>query len=338
MGETNSRSGLGVPTDLFAISLFVIAVGIMLFVVSPELRLLRAAVAFAFVLFVPGYAFLAILFPRHGTRLSEPESRVRGSNGLTGIERCLLSIPTSIAIVVLVGLFLGMTERGIRPTTLYLALALITGIELLVASIVQEQVRHEDRIETAMIEWIGRARDVACESNTRLELALNLWLVGLLILALPALGLAVGSQGDDGFTEAYLLTFESDTAFVAEEYPDTFIEQQTERLWLGLGNHEGTTTNYSIVVLVQRTEVADGAVSVVEEAELLRMDVVLDPGEEQRLEHSITPGEVMQGEDLRLVYLVYVDEPPASPSVDTAYRSLHLWIDVIEESELDETP
>lgn len=340
MEETaTAPSGLGgVPTDLLAIGLFASGVGVVLFAIPVELPLLRPIVGLAFVMFVPGYALLAMLFPRHshGLRQTHSDTIHRRWPGLTGIERLVLSMATSIAIVVLVGLFLGATRWGISSITLYVVLSAITGVELVVAAIARTSIPHDHRIDAAAVRWMHRCGSIGGTSGGRLETAVNLWLVVLVILAVPALGLAVNTQGDDGLTEAYLLTYESDTAFVAEEYPDTFIENQTERLWLGLGNYEGTPSDYSVVVVLQRTEQVDGTATVTEEAELLRMNVSLDADEEQRLEHTITPGEVMRGEDLRLVYLVYLDDPPDTPTVENAYRSLHLWIDVSDDPDQGE--
>lgn len=36
----------------------------------------------------------------------------------------------------------------------------------------------------------------------------------------------------------------------------------------------------------------------------------------------------MEGERLRLAFLLYQNEPPAQPTVDNVYRELHLWVNV----------
>jgi len=36
----------------------------------------------------------------------------------------------------------------------------------------------------------------------------------------------------------------------------------------------------------------------------------------------------MVGENMRLTFLLYRDSPPQNPSVDTAYREIHLRVNV----------
>lgn len=41
---------------------------------------------------------------------------------------------------------------------------------------------------------------------------------------------------------------------------------------------------------------------------------------------TVTPS--IQGDDVRLTILLYADSVPENPSRDTAYRSVHVWMDV----------
>jgi uncharacterized membrane protein len=42
--------------------------------------------------------------------------------------------------------------------------------------------------------------------------------------------------------------------------------------------------------------------------------------------HTVTP--TLTGERLRLTYLLYRGESPATPTVGNAYREVHLWVNV----------
>jgi len=44
----------------------------------------------------------------------------------------------------------------------------------------------------------------------------------------------------------------------------------------------------------------------------------------------VTP--TMTGRWLRLTYLLCTDEVPAEPSIESAYREVHLWVNVSESS------
>jgi uncharacterized membrane protein len=52
----------------------------------------------------------------------------------------------------------------------------------------------------------------------------------------------------------------------------------------------------------------------------------LAQGETWTEEYGITP--TMEGERLRLVFLLYEGEPPANPTLENAYRSSRLWVNV----------
>ena len=80
---------------------------------------LRIALSFICLLFFPGYALISALFPRQGT--------------LSLLERSVLSIGLSIAIVPLIGLALNYTPWGIRLDPILIAVAL-TMVELAGAS------------------------------------------------------------------------------------------------------------------------------------------------------------------------------------------------------------
>lgn len=99
------------PTPKYPI--FVIAyiiVSVIVITVQPfNESILRAIVGFPFVLFLPGYTLLAVLFPK--------------KDDLDGIERVALSIGLSICIVVFIGLGLNFTPWGIRLGPILMAMA-----------------------------------------------------------------------------------------------------------------------------------------------------------------------------------------------------------------------
>ena len=97
---------------------------------------------------------------------------------------------------------------------------------------------------------------------------------------------------------------------------------------VGLQNHEGETVQYSVVTAVQRVEVVDNGtnVTVLEEEMGERYSTQVAHNETAMRNVSIQP--TMTGERLRVVFLLYKGDPPATPTVDNAYRELHLWVNV----------
>ena len=64
------------------------------------------------VLFLPGYALIAMLFPE--------------KSGLEGMERIALSVGMSVAVVPLIGLALSFTPWGIKEIPLLASLSVFT--------------------------------------------------------------------------------------------------------------------------------------------------------------------------------------------------------------------
>ncbi len=81
---------------------------------SLPLSYFRNALGIIFVLWLPGYSFIKVLFPVQVPIKTSTES-------LDAIERIILSLGMSLALVPLVGLLLNYTPWGIRLTPLVLS-------------------------------------------------------------------------------------------------------------------------------------------------------------------------------------------------------------------------
>lgn len=88
--------------------------------VYPLLLPLRYVVGTIFVLFLPGYALVELLYPE--------------ARSLTPLERIALSIGLSLAIVPLLGLLLNYTPWGIRLVPIITSLSVLVVLLLVVAS------------------------------------------------------------------------------------------------------------------------------------------------------------------------------------------------------------
>jgi cation transport ATPase len=80
---------------------------------------LRSALCIIFILFLPGYTFIKMLFP----------SKVpikTGSENMDTIERLALSLGMSLSLIPIVGLILNYTPWGIRLTPITLSLLALT--------------------------------------------------------------------------------------------------------------------------------------------------------------------------------------------------------------------
>jgi Predicted membrane protein len=158
-------------------------------------------------------------------------------------------------------------------------------------------------------------------------------------------GYAVAVPPQDGFSEFYLLTENEDGTLVADGYPSEFVGDESESVILGISNNEHKSTEYTVIAEIQRVEItesgtqattnpsADDSIEteIIDRERLGRLTTTLDHEETVHQSHELNPS--MTGEDLRIQYLLFKNEPPANPTRENAYRSLRLWVDVFETGE-----
>ena len=115
-GDDRTGAGASADADLVvavALTLSAVAATLLPFLADTPLR---AVLGFGFVLFVPGYALVAALFP--GERAAE-----RDAPG--GPARAALGVLSSVVLAALVGGALGLTV-GLGPASAVLSLAVVS--------------------------------------------------------------------------------------------------------------------------------------------------------------------------------------------------------------------
>jgi uncharacterized membrane protein len=321
------------PADLVAVVVAVVVAILAVFLPVVNETPLRIVVGLPFVLFIPGYALIAALFPEAGESPAEPETDdfepedAETRSGIDGIERLALSFGLSIAVVPLIGLALNFTPWGIRLTPIMVSLSLFTLLCTAVAAQRRRQLPSEERFAVPYREWYTAGRAELFHPDTRGDAVLNVLLVVSVLLAVGSIGYAVGiPKAGESFSEFYLLTEDDDGDLVADDYPTEFTQGESKSLIVGIGNQEHEAVNYTVVVELQRVQVQNNSTMVLEERSLKRFQTRVAHNETWHLNHSIAPQ--MTGENLRLTYLLYTDDPPQDPTVDNAYRELHLWVNV----------
>ncbi|NHN46440.1 DUF1616 domain-containing protein [Halostella sp. JP-L12] len=325
------------PADLAAVVGLVALTNIA--VLTPVVREtpLRVVVGLPFVLFIPGYAFIAALFPEAGEPpVDEDDTDADGriermaDRGIDGIERVALSFGLSIAIVPLIGLVLNFTPWGIRLVPVLLS---VTGFTLAATAVAAQRrlaLPEDERFRVPYRAWLAAGRSELFSPDTRADAVLNVVLVLSLILAVGSVGYAVAvPQQGESFSEFYLLTENETGELVADGYPSNVTSGESEELVVGVGNHEHEPTTYEVVVQLQRVETTNNSTQVLEREDLTRFSTgEIDHNETWHHKHNVSP--TMTGEGLRLTYMLYRDEAPDEPTVETAYRELHLWVNVSE--------
>ncbi|QAU13477.1 DUF1616 domain-containing protein [Halorubrum sp. BOL3-1] len=347
------------PADLAAVVLLTAVTLVSVFVPVLNETPLRIVFGLCFVLFLPGYAFVTALFPEAGGRSSsvtvdttadsaaassDKPSAVPGTDaaaeaettaqppepdpeGIDGIER----VGLSIAIVPLIGLVLNFTPWGIRLVPIVVAVAGFTLISVAVAARRRHALPPTDLFSVPYRTWLTTARAELVEPEGRTDAALNVLLVVSILLAIGSVGYAVAvPQQGEQFSEFYLLTENPDGELVADDYPEQLEQGERAELIVGISNNEYERTAYTVVVQLQEVTQEGNETQVINRQEIDRFTATLDHNTTHHEQHQLQP--TRTGENLRVQYLLYDGEPPETPTQETAYRDLHLWVDVVDSS------
>ena len=311
------------PLDLLGVlvAAFAAALAVTLPVISETP--LRAVVTFPFLLFVPGYSFVAAVFPTAETRGEAEPSHPPLSN----VERFTLSLGSSVAIVPLFGLALNFTPWGFRLVPMLVALELFSVVCIGFAATRRSKLSEDGRFSLPVGRWYHDFRSEFVPQRTRTDVALNVALAAVFLLAVASVSYAlVDQQSGEQYTEMYLLTENDDGRLVTEGYPTELTATQSRTLVVGVRNHEHERMSYTVVTKLQRVRSEGGSTTVAEEERLDRFGVTLASNESTHQRRVLTPS--LTGDRLRLTFSLYRDDGPEGPEAGDAYRQTHLWVNV----------
>ncbi|MEE8471239.1 MAG: DUF1616 domain-containing protein [Dehalococcoidia bacterium] len=233
---------------------------------------LRIILGAIFLIFFPGYALMAALFPRE--------------DSLQRVERVALSFVLSIAVVPLILLILNYTPWGIRLEPIFAAVASFIFVASLAAYFRRRRLPREERFELRirieMPRWGSRS---GLDKAIAVVLAISIaGAVGALFYVVTA------PKAEDAFTDFYLLGSEA----LMENYPGELVLGEEVGVTLGITNHERQQTDYDIEVVLEGEKVLEiGPVS-------------LPDGEEWRERVTLVP--TRAGEDQKVEFLLYKGE------------------------------
>lgn len=214
---------IGVKSELIALNLVAfILVAVIILSLS---NILRYILGIPFLLFFPGYALIAALFPKRGK--------------MSGIERVALSFGLSIAVVPLMGLVLNYTPWGIRLEPILYSVASFILIASVIAWSRRRRLGTEERFN---IEFQVR---IPGWGVTRWDKALSITLIVTIVGALGMLGYAIAApKVREKFTEFYLVGLSGK----AMDYPQEVMVGKDRRVMVVIINHEQVEVSYRIEV------------------------------------------------------------------------------------------
>lgn len=283
----------------------------------------RTLVGLGLVLFLPGYGVLSMLFPARG--VGTDRYMIRGQ-GLGWPERVALSFAISIAILPILGVLFSLLGLGFEPTTITRVVAIFVLGTTVGGGVRRFRLPEDERHVVPYGRWVDEFR-TSVRRSSPLDSLLNLVLVVLVVGASVALAYAlVAPPGAQPYSEFYLLNEDDQGDLVASNYPEDLVQGKDYQFHVGIDNHEGSVTNYTVVGELQRVQTDSSDVAVLNREQVDRFRTTLEPGETAREERTVRPR--LEGADLRLVYYLFKGEPPANPSSESAYRTTYIWVNV----------
>ncbi|MFP8953658.1 DUF1616 domain-containing protein [Natrialbaceae archaeon A-arb3/5] len=291
--------------------------------------------ALPLVLVLPGYALVAVLFPDEPgddyKAFDEGKTGLRNplllTRGLEPIERFVLSVTFSVALVPAITLITTVTPRGVTAETVLFGVAVLTVVLALVAIASRYRCSPDRRYSPTLTNAVPSFTRVQPNTYTATNYRLyNVAIaIGFTLLLASAAFAFVNPAQHDGFTEFSVET-ENVTGDTETMYESTYAHGETADVTVSITNREHESQTYTTVALLERVSDEDGSPSVEERTELARESTTVDDGATGEQPLEITPS--MQGDDLRLTLLLYEDEPSEEPTEDDAYRTIHLPIEV----------
>ena len=254
----------------------------------------RIILGLAFVLFFPGYALLAALFPR--------------KDALSGIERVGLSFGLSVAVSPLMGLVLNYTPWGIRLIPILVSLLLFILIMCAIAWYRRNRLLPEERFRVRF----RLASPFALPPQRSLlwraiDFGLTVILIASVVAAIGTLVYVITTpKVGERFTEFYILGTEGK----AGGYPQELSVGEEGKVILGIVNREHLPAVYHVEVVI------DG--------ERVKEISPITLSHEEKWEQEVTFTPMRPGENEKVEFMLY------KGSGKEPYRSLYLWIDVKE--------
>lgn len=293
------------PDDIIAcIALALVLVALVF--LAPD-STARQILGLVFVLFLPGYAATAALFPEN--------------DQIDGIERVALSFGLSIAIVPLIGLGLNFTPWGIRLDPILASVsAFIIGASL---------VAWYRRMKLPEDERFAIVVDVELDfwGMPLVDKVLTIGIAVMLVASVVVLAWAVTTpRVGERFTQLAILG----PGGMATDYPRNLSVGQDARVLLSVKSFEHRTANYTVAIvltsLADNTTVVDSWSIDWDEVHTLTPNRAIAQNftlEHEQYYNQTFDFEVVQQGDWKLQFLLFIDGQPVSQD---AYREVHLWL------------
>ena len=284
------------PSDLLFVAGLVILTDIFVLIPALSGSFIRTALGLPLLIFLPGYALIAMLFPEKA--------------GLEGMERIALSVGLSVALVPLIGLLLNYTPWGIKEIPLLTSLSVFTLLMSGAAYARRRRLPEDRMFEVSfkasafalMAEVLGKP-----ESKTE-KILRTLLAISFVVLISTLAYVTLVPHEREPFTEFYILGPQK----MAENYKTEYVQGENGTYFIGIKNNEYKTMNYTMEVRLENK-------SLPLPENLQNIKLAHNTTLEEPLE--ITPS--IEGKNMKLEFLLFNETEKKVP-----YKDLRLWINV----------
>ncbi|HEY3361613.1 MAG TPA: DUF1616 domain-containing protein [Methanosarcina sp.] len=289
-------TGKKVPSDLFIVMGLVLLTDILVLTPGISETMIRNAIGLPFVLFLPGYALIAALFP--------------AKSDLDGIERVALSFGLSIAVVPLIGLGLNYTPWGIRTLPILTSLSVFTFIMCGLAYLRRAKLPDTEAFEVPFrATALSLKAEIMENSESKLDRVLTIFLILSILLSVATLVYVIVTPKEgEHFTEYYILGPQGK----ADNYTTNYTLGQSGNVIVGVVNHEYRPMNYTMEVKLQNK-----SLPLPENVKHISL------AHNETWEKPVVFTPPFEGNKMKLEFLLFNETEKSVP-----YRDLHLWINV----------
>ena len=318
--------------DLLAVT-FLSCLGVLFVIVPPfNETFLRVPLALSLFFFVPGYAFIAALFP--------------GKKEISWIERFTLSVGFSIVLTVFAGFLISLLPWGYRPapivisvlgmTTFFSILAILTrklrdeseqfsfSVKEFIRFIRSDEInldsqepeetpvlvekrrfhRSRSKVKAQGLKFEPEVPDKKPLRSPEIEKALIIALVGSIIISSGMLAYAKMTYEEEKFTMLYLLGPNGK----AEGYPNESLIDVPLTVTVGIENHELQNIDYILQMKIDGNVIKESNISV-KDGGIWRENMTY-------IRHQLKTGRS------KLEFALFKENVTSTP-----YRSVHLYIE-----------
>jgi uncharacterized membrane protein len=303
--------------DLVLVMMWLVASVLVVYLPVLNSLPVRIVLTLPLFLFIPGYCFIAALFPR--------------AREIGVAERVALSIGFSLALVSLMGLVLNFTPWGITLDPIVLSITVFTLLVILVTWYRRAHLPVDERF-TVSFPALGHSikKEVLPQNESRTDHILTgILVISVLVAVLTAGFVIVFPQDGERFSELFILG-ENRTA---DDYPSFMVEGRDYPMYIGVGNHEDRNVTYTIERWMMLEEFDTGKnLSSVKTMDLTdRQSLTLRNNETRVLPLTLSAGKT---EYNRVEFLLFNETVPGSETagsdrINASYRHVNLWITVL---------